>query len=301
MNYSEFLDYVKTHILEKVENSENAKVIIEQFVKNNGVVLDGLRISREGEQAVPNVYLNAYYQDLENGMPLSVVLEYIAEACRRQNVISCNVDEIFMFPEKKENIILRLVNFEKNKEQLETCPYIPFHDLAITFRFLVHMDEVGIGTALITQKEMERWKIEIDTLYRIALENTKRIFPPKIQRVQSVIRDLLAEICGEEIMDGKISDAIPMFVLSNQLQVNGATCILYKDVLKQFAKTYQADVFILPSSIHEVILVPDRGDMGKENLYEIVKEANESVVEETEMLSDTVYKYKQSENSIKIL
>jgi hypothetical protein len=89
-----------------------------------------------------------------------------------------------------------------------------------------------------------------------------------------------------------------MYVISNRDKINGAACILYKDVLKDFAQTIESDLYILPSSIHETIVVPKTPATNPQDLSQIVKETNDNHVEREEILSYSVYEYKRKENNL---
>ncbi|MGN0435510.1 MAG: DUF5688 family protein, partial [Wujia sp.] len=193
----------------------------------------------------------------------------------------------------KDRVFLKLINYEKNKELLKDCPYIPFNDLAITFRYLVKYSDGGIASALINNKELDLWKVNTEYLMRYAKENTVKLFPPVIKSM----KDMLREMCG---FSGEIPDNPPIYVLSNEQCINGATCIIFKDLLENFAKRFDSDLYILPSSIHEVLLVPVKDNWNRDELSELVRDVNENVLEQMDFLSDNIYIYDYSKGTIGI-
>ena len=97
-----------------------------------------------------------------------------------------------------------------------------------------------------------------------------------------------------------LKDYVPsdMYVLTNESKLNGAACILYENVLYDFAQKLGADLYILPSSVHEVILLPKLSMFEKDELVNMVKEVNTEGVAADEVLSDHVYEYNRTERLI---
>ena len=194
------------------------------------------------------------------------------------------------FENIRGRVIYRLVNYEKNKEILEDCPHIRLYDLAVTFRWVARIDDVGVSTSLITNKQVKEWGVSVNDLVLAARQNTPRLFPAQI-------------IDMEEMLAGMVSfilypSAIPMYILTNEQELNGASALLYGDILKDFANKKGADMYILPSSIHEVIMIPaDRIDDPKK-LSSMVHEANTTVVSTGDVLSDSVYYYDRKKDQI---
>jgi len=96
----------------------------------------------------------------------------------------------------------------------------------------------------------------------------------------------------------KDEDIYPMYILTNQKGINGASCMIYKDVIKEFAQLIKSDIYILPSSIHEIILIPLEGSEDKERFKRMVIDINSSQVPADEVLSDSVYMYSLEKDAI---
>lgn len=326
MNYQEFLNYMKENISNYLKQYEAKKtnldgenaldeeedytVELHPVIKNNGVKLDGLIIRRRNENISPNIYLNSYFEAYQLGKPLNCIMEEIAEQyflVRCEHTIK--VDNLLDFNAIKKDIIIRLVNFEKNEEQLKNCPHRKFLDLAITYRYMAQRDESGIASSLISFDEFHQWDITEDELYRIALFNTMREFPWHMETLASVILECLKRTMPEDAHDElreeleNLADGdyeTNMYVLSNSSDLNGASCILYDNVIKNFAKVVDSNIIILPSSIHEVILVPEGEDTNPIFLQELVKDANKTAVGLIDLLSDNIYYYSLEKDEISI-
>ncbi len=293
IEFKTFIDKVVEELPDYLMQYDIEKIQVEDVCKNNGVVYTGIIISVKGENISPNVYMNYYYEMYKKGCPLeNIIKEIVHEYGKAREEMF--IDEISA-PNKEDyakKIFLRLVNYEKNKEQLKDCPFIMYHDLAITIRYLVKSDKDGIASALISNRELKEWGVSKEEIYCIAKENTLKLFPPVLKRLDIMLKEMN---CNEDIIDGT-----KLYILSNKAGVNGATSMLYEDIIKEFAIEKNVDIYILPSSIHEVLLLPAEEGMDKHEIEEMVKEINSYVVSPMEYLSDTVYKYDFKELCVKI-
>ena len=290
MSFEEFMAWVKENITSK-DWKETSQIEISVVKKNNGVSATGLFIRESGQDVSPILYLDDYYIHYQNGELLENIIRNIrADYDKKVQMAAVKIPNLHEFENIRGRVIYRLVNYEKNKDILEDCPHIRLHDLAVTFRWVAHIDDVGVSTSLITNKQVKEWGVSVNDLVLAARQNTPRLFPAKI-------------IDMEEMLAGMVSfilypSAIPMYILTNEQELNGASALLYGDILKDFANKKGSDMYILPSSIHEVIMVPaDRIDDPK-GLSSMVHEANTTVVSTGDVLSDSVYYYDRKKDQI---
>lgn len=314
MNYQEFLDYIKDNLTEVFKNylenkgeeyqkigKETLEVDLHKVVKNNGITLDGITLRRKGENITPNIYLNSYFESYQMGKPLAVIMDEIIfryEKAKEENNIE--LADVLNYSAIKDKIVLRLVNYEKNKEQLSNCPYKKYLDLAITFRYIASKDALGVASSLISNQEFEAWGVDLEDLYQSALFNTMREFPWQMESLAKVVTEcfklkipeLVSKEMSEALMGAEENGlGVNMFVLSNDTGLNGATCILYDNVIKNFAKVQDANIFLLPSSVHEMMLVPENEETNPAFLRDLVVQANQSAVGFIDLLSDNIYYY----------
>lgn len=299
--YEDFLVTLKQEV--EVYLGDEYEVTLKQVLKNNGILLDGLSIHKPEQTVMPNIYLNQYYDQFEQGRELDEIVDEIINFYETSSESAGMIQEdfTFEFEEMKDQIIFRVVNYEKNKNLLSQVPYIRVLDLAVTFHCLMRNEGNGIGCIRITKEHLNDWQIGVERLMKIAYKNTQRIFPPVLRPMEEVVADLMeqGELFNQEEIDGLKSPDSPsaMYVLTNRMGINGAACILYPNVLEHVASFLGASFYILPSSIHEVILVPSRETthfeimQEKQRLSDMVKEINETQVAREEVLSDTVYEY----------
>lgn len=299
MTYNQFLNYVKEQSVYEFDHPEEYKASINHVVKNNSVELDGICLHRAGDTLSPTVYLNHFYEEYLEGRPLHSILSEIAATLSSEvPELEVNTSLYDNYDAIRHQIIFRLVNYERNEELLTSCPYLPFCDLAITFRWLVHSDSSGIASALITNKEMELWNITLEELYQTASINTRRLFPATIQPIQQLLSEYLNKDADiQELLD-QTPDELQLFILSNEPRINGSTSMIYDGILADFAKKIKKDLYILPSSIHEVLLMPATKEIEEQALLNLVRDANRTVVGLPDILSDSIYRFDSKHNRI---
>ena len=197
----------------------------------------------------------------------------------------------------KDYIIYKLINKANNTELLESIPYVDYLDMAIIFYQVVEGFNDGEGTcALITNKHLEDSDILLKDLMLYASENTPRILGLKINGILSSIAEYsgdesLVEALEEEL--GVDADMFPLYVATNKVASNGAAVILYKDMLKAMAAKLKSDLYVIPCSIHEVILVKvmKNCQMNTEEIRKLIAEVNRTELRFSDILSDSLYYY----------
>ncbi|MBR5047447.1 MAG: hypothetical protein IKX76_04350 [Eubacterium sp.] len=289
LSFSDFVDYVRDHI--RTGWWEDRKLEIRRIKKNNGVELTALLFPREDTSITPSFYLERFYEDyLERGPGNPSFLFPGIRARYEQaedSLDTIDVEKLNDYETMRDSVVFRLVNYEKNAEVLEDCPHVRRHDLALTFRSLVNYDETAVSTALITNEQMEDWGVSLADLMEDAARNTRKLFPPRIYDLNR----LLDHSEEPEDMTG-------VYVATNRQMLYGAVVLFYQDVLEEFARKTGAGFYVMPSSVHEVLLVPDMEDYDPEILCCMVREVNETIVSEDEILSDSVYYYDPEEGKL---
>lgn len=292
MNFITFIQYVKEHICE--DWMEDVCVEVHKVNKNNGTCYTGLYIRTEGVPATPVICLEMYYERFCAGEEVNMLLDEMREmyeqAVHQAEVFSFDIAD---YSSVKDRLVYRLVNYDRNQEQLQSCPYLRLHDLALTFRWIAYMDPAGVSTGMVSNREMELWGIDFQELLLRAQKNTRRLFPPKVMHMDEYLRENGKEILEED-------KEFTMYIVTNDMQVNGATTLVYEDFLREFTDKYPGNYYVLPSSIHEVILVPADEVPKPEDLPGIVAEANDHVVSVSELLSDSVYYYEEASNRLMV-
>lgn len=299
MTYNQFLNYVKEQSVYELEHPENYQASINHIIKNNAVEYDGISLRKHGDELAPTVYLNPFYEQYLDGRPLKSILGEIVSILQ-DDVPSLEVPASLYdnYDAVRSQIIFQLVNYKRNQEQLSDCPYLPFCDLAITFRWLVHIDSQSIASSLITNREVELWNVSIQELYQAAKQNTKQLFPCLIQPLDVLLQEYLPD---DEELQGLFNSSgseFQLHILTNRSKINGSTCLIYDNILAEFSSQHHSDIYILPSSIHELLLLPANPHIEEPALLSLVHDANRTVVADTDFLSDSIYRYDAKRNRI---
>lgn len=298
LDYTSFVSLIKRMVTDRMGQGYKVKII--KVIKNNSLELDSLVVLKNGENIAPNIYLNSYYDSYIEGTPITEIIDRLCLIYKNCSISVVKPDFEYTIELMRPYIFFRLVNFERNKQLLKKLPHVRYLDLAITFHCLVRCDEDSINTIRITNKHIERWGISRDELMELAKENTIRLFPPVIKTIKEVIPGLLYSGELDEISEYGVKDEIicPMYILTNQKGINGASCMVYKGIIQEFAQLIRSDLLILPSSIHEIILVPCNVAEDRERLRRMLIDINASQVPVEEVLSDNIYTFSLERNAI---
>lgn len=298
MEYREFLENVRKEVESRYDS--NVSVTLNHVMKNNGTELDGITIMEKDKNIVPTIYINSFYDRYREGVSLkAVVSEIIRIYNQNKNSININADYFENYENVRKTIVYKLVNYQKNKKLLEDVPYKRVLDLAVVFYCLIEQRKGVSATALIHNEHLKIWNVTEDEIYNDALKNTPVLLAGSIVPMSKILSEIagtaptdndekVCEYTGEDIL----------YVLTNSSRVNGAACILYDNLLKKFANDVHSDLYILPSSVHEVIIVPKKNAFDKSELADMVREVNEQGVSQDEILSDNVYEYNRKNGLI---
>ncbi|MBR5508995.1 MAG: hypothetical protein IKV59_02970 [Lachnospiraceae bacterium] len=293
------------NLKERLEELTECKVILQTNTKNNGVKMESLVIMREGQNAAPTIYTDIWWEVYNEGESFETIVIKVLE-WERKAILSRRLDLDFFldFHKVKENLRFKIINTEKNIEILNDIPHKDFLDLSKAYYVEIRNEEIGTGTVLITNKHMQMWGTNLEDIDKYATDNTEQRNPYCIFPMEKIAEGLMKEIAGteEDIPDFRIPP-MEMYVLTNQQRFLGASVLLCKNVLKDFVKEKEDDLYILPSSTHELIVIPARvvWYTGINHLKEIVKEVNSTQVEPEEFLSNNVYRYDRETDKIEIV
>jgi len=279
---------------------EGVCVEVRDVRKNNGTILHGLLARKEGCNVAPTIYLDTYLEAYERGMPLGPIVRRMLDAYQ-ENLVERPVDMGFFrsFERVRDRICCRLIGRERNKALLDGIPYIEFLDLAVCF-YYAYRGELGDGMIQIDNSHMEMWGSNMMELLALSKRNTPRLFPWSCCGIEEVLTEM-ADGGDEADLEGilkALCEEVPMKVLSNERRLHGAVCMLYPGVLKEMADRMGGDFFILPSSVHETILLPDTGEGLNGALRQMIREVNSTKVAPEEVLSDTLYRYDRARGRV---
>lgn len=301
MNYEMFKKAVEDQFMSYMSDCITDLTISVIPVKKVNTTLDGILIKCSDKNFSPTIYINDLYEDY---LMFGDFDKTLSAACGRLQSMYSEIGDINInniLNNASEKIIFQVINTEMNIDLLMSLPHRNFLDLSIIYRLIIKEDVNGIHSAKITNELAEMIGMNEYQLYQSAFNNTKRLFPSFVRNLSDVVRQsLIEDELPDELIDELISDniPIPMFVITNTKNINGAAAILYDDVLHELANNLESDLYLLPSSIHDIIAIPAEGN--PDELSSMVADINKTQVCTQERLSDNVYFYNRKDGKVSI-
>ena len=289
--YMEFTEKMRRGI----ESVMGKEVKLHAVKKNNGVVLYGITIYTEGCNIMPTLYLESYYEDYKNGKPIKdVACEFMREYDRSLINENFNVDFFEDYEQVKPLLGYKLINTDMNVDLLKEVPHKCYLNLAIVCYCNIVDDRIGKGTILIRNEHLDIWGIKAEKLIKDAVRSMKVTNPPELINMAELLKELYDDpgqlICGK----------IPMWVLTSKNRQFGAAAMVYGNWLEYIGDAIEEDYYVLPSSIHEVIILPKKYALDKDDLVKMVREINEEQVDTEELLANNIYYYNRDTKELQI-
>lgn len=294
MNINEFSNQIKVCVEQRLQNGESVR--INPMWKNNGVRLIGLCIMEQDTNIAPTFYLEDYFARFEQGESIDRLVDELLMLHKKyQMEQKLKIDFFVDYEKAKERIACKLVNRKMNEEILKKIPYVEYLDLAIVFYYLMDNEMFGSGTILIHTTHLEMWKITKEELYQTAMQNVQTLLPRRLIKMENMLLELVrSKEQEEQLMSELEGQELPMYVMTNNRKTDGAIALLYPESLADATNVLGGNFYVIPSSVHEVILVRDLEEEQDENvLNAMVREVNETQLDYKEVLSDHVYYYDQ--------
>ena len=299
MDYNSFISNIENHMRDYYPD---AVITLSKITKNNGVILDGISINENNSNICETIYLNRYYElYLKGAVSLDEVKDAIIDL-HKKSMITDNIDFSFFkdFSEVKKRLSFRLINLMMNKELLKTVPHLIYLDFAIVFYCMVEDDNIGKGTVLIKNSHMEAWGVTEEELYDIAVRNSPNLLPSKIIGMDNYLSQLRIkrDIPFEESVPDTSPELCNMYILTNGDKYYGASVLMYENLLSDLSDRFLSSFFIIPSSIHEVILLPTNNKDNIGAFNHMVHEVNEQSLDREDILSDHAYYYDREDRAL---
>jgi len=277
-----------------VELGEGYSFSCNEVLKNNGVRFYGVNIS-DGSRVAPVIYLNQYYEHYTNGdCSVEESISHIIDVYRSNHEMPMDFDtnSFLNWEYVKENLTCKVINTSANSDLLEDIPSVPFIDLSIVFMFAGKTADTNYSI-LIRNSHLAAWNVSVEDLLEASTSNLRDRF------IIKSMAEVLAGMLGYDDADMIPNlDSCPMYILSNESKIFGATGIISTETLHDFAEDIGTDIAIIPSSIHELILVPLTDDINLEYFDDMINEVNTTQVQPEEVLSNHAYIYHKDENQV---
>ena len=302
MNYKSFAEEIERKVREKIP--EDCTVEIRPVRKNNGVMLDAVMIRRPQELTCPNIYLNQIYESFREGMTMDQAVERILKTYHSAiPVLKLEADQLINQDIIREQVVYRLINCGKNRELLENVPHKRVLDLALVYYVMIENEQMGRGAVMVQNPFLKYYDIPEDELDQAAMKNTPRLMPADFIRLSDLLREFGEKTGAYSYSEISLEDeacAVPLYVLTNRARQYGAYYLTDTKGLSEISRKLDSDLFLLPSSVHECMVVPADCWENPEDLAQMVWEINREQVSAEEYLADSVYRYSRREGSLKI-
>ncbi len=289
----------------KRQFGEEYEIISTEKRKNNGIIVHGICIHKKGENISPVMYVDDYYEDYVKGiLSIPQIVDALKMGCACNELSVQSLDNIKDYNAMRSKIRMAVINYQANIPELEGRPNRRFLDLAVVY--YMEMKEVHVSaTCAITNHIMEEWGINEMELFRQGCENQRHYDTACIERMDDIIAQFLKENPDEEkkkMFEEQRANAVesPMFVATNPRRNYGAVCIIDTFFLQKVADTIASNLIILPSSVHEIIIVPEED--GMKNFVDSagVEEINSITVDAEEQLSNSIYLFDRKKGEVSI-
>ena len=294
MDYENFKEQFVNDVKEKLYEQGTEVDISVNTVNKLNESYEALTIKPVDAEVGVNIPIDKFYGAINNGASYDEVVDRAVKTYTDgiENKPDFDIAALSDYNQMKDKLAMEVVSAETNKELLETVPHKDMEDMAVVYRFVISSGEEGRASVLITNKMLENYGVTPEQLHADALENAPQLKPMEIKGMSEVIAEMMgveqAELMG-------IYPVAPedeqIFVASVPDKVHGAGVLAYQDFMDKAAERAGGDFFILPSSIHEILIVPDNGKMDLKSLESMVREVNATQVAPSDKLTDNVYHY----------
>ena len=307
MDYENF----KEELIDGIKEDLYHKGFEDMSVREQGMVnklnggYDGIVITPADSNIGVTLNANALFEAYEDGAPLDQVIDKAVRTAVNgiENQPQVDVASLTDYEQMKDKLVMEVVSTETNQDMLQNIPHDEIEDMSVVYRFVLDSNEDGRASILVTNNLIETMGITHEQLHADAMENAPKIKPAVITGMSEVMAEMMGVSVEDLAMMGMPADPAneQMYVATVPDKVNGAGIIAYQDFMDKAAEVVgngePKDFFILPSSRHEILVVPDNGEMSLSDLEAMVKEVNANEVSPQDKLTDSVYHY-DSQNKI---
>ena len=286
MDFKEFQDQI---LQEAQDRMWGVKVGIQNVEKLQGESYTGLSIQPNDSPMAATINLDSLYIQMSDGKSFQEVADNLISQAADiiTDMPKIDVNDLTSYDQMKNTLVVQVIPTDRNEDMLANIPHKNIEDMSVVYRMQIDQNETGTSSVLVTNAMLENYGITAEQLHQDAMDAATINNPATFRSMQDVLSDLM----------GMPADMMPpmdgpqMYVASVESSVNGAGVIAYPDFMDQVAEQVGGDFFVLPSSVHEVLVIPDDGSIDRHDLESMVREVNASEVLPKDQLSDNVYHY----------
>ena len=294
MNYEEFKEKFVEDLKDRLSVGGDAYDVSVNPVNKLNESYEAVTIKPENESIGVNIDLGKFFGAYEDGRTYEEVLDRAVDVASNglQQKPDIDIASLSDYSQMKHKLAMEVVSAEANAEMLEKVPHKNMEDMAVVYRFVLESNEDGRASILVTNQLLDSFGITAEQLHADAMENAPQIKPVEIKGMTEVLAEMMgvdqAEMAGMGLVPPEDEQ---IFVATVPDKIHGAGVIAYQDFMDKAAEKAGGDFYILPSSIHEILIVPDNGRMSLKDLENMVKEVNATQVAPEDKLTDNVYHY----------
>lgn len=293
MEIESFAELVKDNVKKQLGSGYHVTVC--DTDKNNGVVYTGLKVKKDDSDIAPMIYLNDQFKRYTDGdTTLSEITDYVTSVSKSKSP-TVDIRKFLDYESVSERIVYKLINTERNSGLLEDIPHMEYLDLSIVFQYLMADGFDNTAFILIHNVHMKLWDVTTEDLFEAAEKNTRKLMGCDMKSMKDVFREIIRQETPEESDNNmqmtEFEYRIPMYVLSNRCRVEGAACMIYPNLLSEICDKLKSSFYIIPSSIHEVLILPSDSTDESREILTMIKDINDTQVSAEEILSYSLYYY----------
>ena len=307
MTYETFLKITEEQIKDFLpESCQDKTVVIEPRTKNNGIVQYGFTM-RGRKGAEPFLYLELFYEEYRQGRKLEDIWRELAKQYETAQKKIQDISIPMAYEKVKDNLYVSVCNAEQNAQRLLDIPHDIKEDLALTCHYRVILPDGKVGDIMIDNRCLTHWGISKEQLQTDAWNNMKKIMPPVFLTMDEMLEQLEGKSSYEAFSQKKmrpiedIETDTFLYVLTNTEADYGAVYMFDDELMTRIAERLDSNLLVLPSSIHELIILKEIKNVEPMNLHLMVEEINKDVVRPEDKLSDEVYWYDRETHSLKAM
>ena len=291
---NEFVEALKENLSER-GNDVDVKV---STVEKMNQSYEAITITPEGSNIGMNMNLEVFAEAYESGVPFDEIVEQVTNKVEAHlaDMPTFDVQSLTDYEQMKDKLAMEVVAADRNADLLAKVPHQEMEDMAVVYRFVMESDENGRASILVSNDLLDKMGVTPEQLHADALENAPELRPAVIKGMSEVMMDMMGEDAHEMFGIEEFPQDEMMYVATVPDKISGAGVIAYQEFMDQAAEKLGGDFYILPSSIHEVLLVKDDGAVNFNDLKSMVEDVNATQVAPEEKLTDSVYHYDSKEH-----
>ena len=306
MELDNVIDELTHEIVSEINSKYGERYLAQEYqrLRNNDILALGFTIRRRDSLLgyVPLFYTERYVNDYMNGTSTSTMVKDILGIFEVSLTRNFPSGDILTKNYIQNHLTFELLSYKLNKERLKDLMFVLYLDLAMIFRVIVGKVEDGVSYCL-TEAMADRVQMSLADCFSTALLLTPKLLKPKVHCLSAMMAAAMQGSSLSQSFDTvpnlleqsqeEVPDSMPMCLITNHIRQRGAGVILYRGVLKQIATQYLSNFILLPSSIHEMLIVPWKKEMRLDSLACMIQEINQREVRPEEVLGEKPYVYRR--------